>query len=115
MYRTNTCGELNLTYVDKNIVLSGWVHRIRKMGGMTFIDIRDRYGVTQLSFDQEVSEELYNQANKLGREWVIKVEGVVKERSSKNNNIPTGDIEIIASKQKQQYTYWRYRNNSEQA
>ena len=98
MYRTNTCGDLNLTNVDDKIVLSGWVHRVRKMGGMTFIDIRDRYGVTQLSFDQEVNEELYNQANKLGREWVVKVEGVVKERSSKNSNIPTGDIEIIASK-----------------
>ena len=98
MYRTNTCGELNLTNVDKNIVLSGWVHKIRKMGGMTFIDLRDRYGVTQLSFDQEVNLELYKQANKLGREWVISVEGVVKERSSKNANIATGDIEIIASK-----------------
>lgn len=98
MYRTNTCGELNLTNVDKNIVLSGWVHKIRKMGGMTFIDIRDRYGVTQLSFDQEVNLELYKQANKLGREWVITVEGVVKERSSKNANMATGDIEIIASK-----------------
>ena len=98
MYRTNTCGELNLTNVGNEIVLSGWVHRIRKMGGMTFIDIRDRYGVTQLSFDLEVNEELYTQANKLGREWVIKVEGVVKERSSKNNNIATGDIEIIANK-----------------
>ena len=98
MYRTNTCGELNLTNVGNEIVLSGWVHRIRKMGGMTFIDIRDRYGVTQLSFDLEVNEELYTQANKLGREWVIKVEGIVKERSSKNSNIPTGDIEIIANK-----------------
>ena len=98
MYRTNTCGELNLSNLDEKIILSGWVHRIRKMGGMTFIDIRDRYGVTQLSFDQEVNKELYDQANKLGREWVIKVDGIVKERSSKNKNIPTGDIEIIASK-----------------
>ena len=98
MYRTNTCGELNLTNVDQKIVLSGWVHKIRKMGGMTFIDVRDRYGVTQLSFNQEVNLELYNQANKLGREWVIKVEGVVKERSSKNIHIDTGEIEIIASK-----------------
>ena len=98
MYRTNTCGELNLSNVDQKIVLSGWVHKMRKMGGMTFIDVRDRYGITQLSFDQEVNTELYNQANKLGREWVIKVEGVVKERSSKNTHIPTGEIEIIASK-----------------
>ena len=98
MYRTNTCGELNLSNIDQQIVLSGWVHKMRKMGGMTFIDVRDRYGITQLSFDQEVNTELYNQANKLGREWVIKVEGVVKERSSKNTHIPTGEIEIIASK-----------------
>ena len=98
MYRTNTCGELNLSHVDSKIVLSGWVSKVRKMGGMTFIDLRDRYGITQLSFDQEVNADLYNQANKLGREWVITVEGVVKERSSKNLNIPTGEIEIIASK-----------------
>ncbi len=98
MYRTNTCGELNLSHVDSKIVLSGWVSKVRKMGGMTFIDLRDRYGITQLSFDQEVNSDLYNQANKLGREWVITVEGVVKERSSKNSNIPTGEIEIIASK-----------------
>lgn len=98
MYRTNTCGELNLSHVDSKIVLSGWVSKVRKMGGMTFIDLRDRYGITQLSFDQEVNSDLYNQANKLGREWVITVEGVVKERSSKNLNIPTGEIEIIASK-----------------
>lgn len=97
MYRTNTCGELNLSFIDQQIVLSGWVSKIRKMGGMTFIDLRDRYGITQLSFDQEVNADLYNQANKLGREWVISVEGVVKERSSKNLNIPTGEIEIIAS------------------
>ena len=98
MYRTNTCGELNLSFIDQQIVLSGWVSKIRKMGGMTFIDLRDRYGITQLSFDQEVNADLYNQANKLGREWVISVEGIVKERSSKNLNIPTGEIEIIASK-----------------
>ena len=98
MYRTNTCGELNLSFVDQKTVLSGWVSKVRKMGGMTFIDLRDRYGITQLSFNQEVNADLYNQANKLGREWVISVEGVVKERSSKNLNIPTGVIEIIASK-----------------
>ncbi len=97
MYRTNTCGELNLTKVDEKIVLSGWVNKVRKMGGMTFIDLRDRYGVTQLSFDQDVNADLYNQANKLGREWVISVEGIVKERSNKNLNIPTGEIEIISS------------------
>lgn len=98
MYRTNTCGELNLTNLNEKIVLSGWVHKIRKMGGMTFIDLRDRYGITQLSFNQEVNSELYAQANKLGREWVVSVEGVVKERSNKNMDLPTGEIEIIASK-----------------
>ncbi|MDD2474450.1 MAG: aspartate--tRNA ligase [Dysgonamonadaceae bacterium] len=98
MYRTNTCGELNLSNVDEKIVLSGWVHKMRKMGGMTFIDLRDRYGITQLSFDQEVNPELYTQANKLGREWVVTVYGVVKERSSKNAHLTTGEIEIIASK-----------------
>src|SRR5690554_1675610 len=95
MYRTNTCGELNLSHVNNKVVLSGWVHKVRKMGGMTFIDLRDRYGITQLSFDQEVNVDVYNQANKLGREWVITAEGVVKERSSKNLNIATGEIEII--------------------
>ena len=98
MYRTNTCGELNLNNKEEQVALSGWVHRVRKMGGMTFIDIRDRYGITQLSFNQEVNEKLYNQANKLGREWVIHVEGIVKERSNKNDKINTGDIEIIANR-----------------
>ncbi|MGI6074657.1 MAG: aspartate--tRNA ligase [Fermentimonas sp.] len=97
MYRSNTCGELRLTDINKKVTLAGWVSKIRKMGGMTFIDLRDRYGVTQLSFNQEVNHELFEAANKLGREWVIQVTGSVEERSSKNNNIPTGDIEIIAS------------------
>lgn len=97
MYRNRTCGELRIADINQEITLSGWVHRIRKMGGMTFIDLRDRYGVTQLSFNQETNHELAEQANKLGREWVIQVVGKVQERSSKNSNIDTGDIEIIAT------------------
>ena len=97
MFRNSTCGELRLADTNKEVTLAGWVSKIRKMGGMTFIDLRDRYGITQLSFNQEVNHDLCEQANKLGREWVIQVTGVVKERSSKNSHIPTGDIEIIAS------------------
>lgn len=97
MYRTNTCGELRLADANREVTLAGWVSKIRRMGGMTFIDLRDRYGITQLSFNQEVNHDLCEQANKLGREWVIQVTGRVMERSSKNNNIPTGDIEIIVS------------------
>lgn len=97
MYRNRTCGELRIADIDKNVTLSGWVHRIRKMGGMTFIDLRDRYGVTQLSFNQDTNHDLFEQANKLGREWVIRATGSVQERSSKNKNIPTGEIEIITS------------------
>ncbi len=97
MYRTNTCGELRLADVNKEVTLAGWVSKIRKMGGMTFIDLRDRYGITQLSFNQEVNHDLCEKANKLGREWVIQATGKVMERSSKNSNIPTGEIEIIAS------------------
>lgn len=97
MYRNRTCGELRIADINQEVTLSGWVHKIRKMGGMTFIDLRDRYGITQLSFNQEVNHDLAEQANKLGREWVIRVVGKVQERSSKNSNITTGDIEIIAS------------------
>ncbi len=97
MFRNSTCGELRLADANREVTLAGWVSKIRKMGGMTFIDLRDRYGITQLSFNQEVNHDLCEQANKLGREWVIQVTGTVKERSSKNNHIPTGDIEIIAS------------------
>ncbi len=98
MYRSKTCGELRLSDVNTVVTLSGWVSKIRKMGGMTFIDLRDRYGITQLSFNQEVNHDLCEQANKLGREWVVQVTGSVKERSSKNTLIPTGEIEIIADK-----------------
>lgn len=97
MYRNRTCGELRIADINKEVTLSGWVHKIRKMGGMTFIDLRDRYGVTQLSFNQEIDRELCEQANKLAREYVIQVTGKVAERSSKNQNIPTGDIEIVAT------------------
>ncbi|MFY9596913.1 MAG: aspartate--tRNA ligase, partial [Dysgonamonadaceae bacterium] len=98
MYRNKTCGELNLSNVNEEVTLAGWVHKIRKMGGITFIDLRDRYGITQLSFNEEVNPDLFEKANKLGREWVVQVVGKVTERSSKNPHIPTGDIEIIVSK-----------------
>jgi len=97
MYRTHTCGELRINDVNKTVTLSGWVQRTRKMGGMTFVDIRDRYGITQLVFNQEVDAELCDQANKLGREWVIQILGSVAQRSNKNPNIPTGDIEMIVN------------------
>ncbi len=98
MYRTKTNGELRLANVGEVVTLAGWVQRTRKMGGMTFVDLRDRYGITQIVFNNEVDAELCEQANHLGREYVIQVVGTVAERSSKNANIPTGDIEIIASK-----------------
>ena len=98
MYRTKTNGELRLANVGEVVTLAGWVQRTRKMGGMTFVDLRDRYGITQIVFNNEVDADLCEQANHLGREYVIQVEGTVAERSSKNSNIPTGDIEIIASK-----------------
>lgn len=97
MYRTHTCGELRLSNAGQTVTLSGWVHKARKMGGMTFVDIRDRYGVTQLVFNNETDADLCELANKLGREFVIQVTGVVAERSNKNNNIPTGEIEILAT------------------
>lgn len=94
MYRTKTCGELRLTDINQTVTLAGWVQRIRKMGGMTFIDLRDRYGITQLAFNQETNADIFEQANKLGREYVLQVKGIVAERFSKNANLPTGDIEI---------------------
>lgn len=97
MFRTHTCGELRISDVNKQVTLSGWVQRSRKMGGMTFIDLRDRYGITQLVFNEEVNAELCEQANKLGREFVIQITGTVNERFSKNAHIPTGDVEIIVS------------------
>ncbi len=98
MYRTKTNGELRLANVGEVVTLAGWVQRTRKMGGMTFVDLRDRYGITQIVFNNEVDADLCEQANHLGREYVIQVVGTVAERSSKNANLPTGEIEIIASK-----------------
>ena len=95
MYRTKTCGELRLANVGEQVTLAGWVQRTRKMGGMTFVDLRDRYGITQLVFNNEINAPLCEEANHLGREYVIQVTGKVSERSSKNSNIPTGEIEII--------------------
>ena len=97
MYRTNTCGELRLSHVGQAVTLAGWVQRTRKMGGMTFVDLRDRYGITQLVFDESRDAELTAQANKLGREYCIQAVGTVSERSNKNPNMPTGDIEIIVT------------------
>ncbi len=94
MYRTSTCGELRLANVNQTVTLAGWVQRIRKMGGMTFVDLRDRYGITQLAFNQETNAEVFEQANHLGREFVLQATGVVKERFSKNPQLPTGEIEI---------------------
>lgn len=98
MYRNRTCGELRIEHVGENVTLAGWVQRSRKMGGMTFVDLRDRYGITQLVFNEESDAELCACANKLGREFVIQVTGTVNERYSKNDKIPTGDIEIIVSR-----------------
>ena len=97
MYRTKKCGELRIENVGEVVTLAGWVQRTRKMGGMTFVDLRDRYGITQIVFNNENDTELTERANRLGREFVIQVKGEVAERSSKNAKMPTGDIEIIAS------------------
>ena len=94
MYRTNTCGELNIKNVGQEVTLCGWLQRSRDLGGMTFIDLRDRYGITQLAFNMETNAELCEKARKLGREYVIQAKGVVIERASKNTKIPTGEIEI---------------------
>ena len=96
MFRTNTCGELRLSDAGKKVTLSGWVQRVRKMGGMTFVDLRDRYGLTQVVFNNASDSELNEAANHLGREFVVQITGTVAERSSKNPHLPTGDIEILA-------------------
>lgn len=100
MYRSNTCGELRLSNVGSEVKLAGWVQKVRKMGGMTFVDLRDRYGITQIVFDEGKNADLTAQANHVGREWVIQVTGKVCERSNKNTQIPTGEIEIIADNMK---------------
>ena len=97
MYRNTTCGELRLSDCGKEVTLAGWVQRTRKMGGMTFVDLRDRYGITQLVFDDRTDAALCEQASRLGREFVIQIKGVVSERSSKNPKMPTGDIEITVN------------------
>ena len=97
MYRTNTCGELRLQDAGKQVTLAGWVQRTRKMGGMTFVDVRDRYGITQIVFDESKNADLCARANKLGREFCVQVRGEVSERESKNAKMPTGDIEILAT------------------
>ena len=98
MLRTHKCGELRISDINKTVKLSGWVQRSRDLGGMTFIDLRDRYGITQLVFNMETHAALCEEARKLGREYVIQVEGLVAERSNKNTKMPTGDIEVIAEK-----------------
>ncbi|MDE6565028.1 MAG: aspartate--tRNA ligase [Muribaculaceae bacterium] len=98
MFRTNTCGELRLADAGKTVTLAGWVQKTRKMGGMTFVDLRDRYGITQVVFNVEHDAALTEAANKLGREFVVQITGNVAERTAKNPGMPTGDIEIIADK-----------------
>ena len=100
MYRSHTCGELRIEDVGKTVVLAGWVQRSRDLGGMTFLDLRDRYGLTQLAFNMETNAILGEQARKLGREFVIQASGTVIERSSKNKNITTGDVEITVTELK---------------
>ena len=97
MYRTKTCGELRLANVGETVTLAGWVQKCRKLGGMTFIDLRDRYGITQLVVEASAAEELSSAASSLGREYVIQARGKVVERASKNPKMETGDIEIVLS------------------
>ncbi|MFB6307504.1 MAG: amino acid--tRNA ligase-related protein, partial [Flavobacteriales bacterium] len=94
MLRSHTCGELRTLNIDEKVHLCGWIQKSRNLGGMTFIDLRDRYGVTQLVFDMETNQNLCEKARNLGREYVIKTKGKVRERSNKNKELPTGDIEV---------------------
>ena len=98
MYRSHTCGELRASHIGQTVTLAGWVQRSRELGGMTFLDLRDRYGITQVAFNEEWSAELLKAARSLGREWVVQIEGEVIERHSKNANMPTGDVEIKSAK-----------------
>src|SRR5882724_8643372 len=95
MYRTHTCGELRITEIKKEVTLSGWVQTVRKFGSITFVDLRDRYGITQLLFNESLNKQL--DAQPLGREFVLQASGRVNERSNKNSNIPTGAIELLVS------------------
>ncbi|MBR7051522.1 MAG: aspartate--tRNA ligase [Bacteroidaceae bacterium] len=97
MYRTKTCGELRIGNVGEKVTLAGWVQSIHNLGALSFVDLRDRYGITQLAFNEDASDELKAKAASLGREFVVQARGVVAERYSKNKNIPTGDIEIVVS------------------
>ena len=97
MFRSHNCGVLNINDISKEVTLSGWVQKMRDLGGMTFIDLRDRYGITQLAFDMDRNTELCKEARKLGREFVIQIKGVVIERTSKNQKIATGEIEVDVS------------------
>ena len=97
MYRTHTCGELRLQDAGKTVTLAGWVQRTRDLGGMTFVDLRDRYGITQLTFNADSDAALRETARSLGREFVVQVTGNVTERQSKNANMPTGEVEIFCS------------------
>lgn len=97
MYRTHHCGQLRAEHIGTSVTLAGWVQRVRNMGGLTFVDLRDRYGITQLSFNQEVNADLCETARKLGREFVVVAKGTVVERESKNASMPTGDIELVVS------------------
>ena len=98
MYRSQTCGQLRTVNIGEKVTLAGWVQKSRDLGGMTFVDLRDRYGITQLAFNMEENKDLCEKARKLGREFVIQIEGEVIERASKNMNIPTGEVEIKVSK-----------------
>ena len=100
MYRTHTCGELRLPDAGKTVTLAGWVQRARDLGGLTFVDLRDRFGITQLSFNMERDQALCEQARELGREFVVQATGTVRERESKNTQIPTGEIELIVTELK---------------
>src|SRR5438045_104123 len=95
MYRTHTCGELRIENKSRQAILAGWVQTIRKFGAITFVDLRDRYGITQLLFGEELTKQL--EENPLGREFVLQAKGIVNERSNKNLNIPTGEIEIVVA------------------
>ena len=97
MYRSHTCGELRITDVNKQVQLSGWVQTTRNFGELLFVDVRDRYGITQIVFNNETNNLLFDRAKRLGREFVIQAEGKVVERSNKNPKMPTGDIEILVS------------------
>ncbi|MBR4188264.1 MAG: aspartate--tRNA ligase, partial [Bacteroidaceae bacterium] len=97
MYRTKTCGELRLANIGEKVTLAGWVQSVHNLGALTFVDLRDRYGITQLAFNEDASDELRQQAGRLGREYVVQATGTVAERYSKNKNLPTGDIEILVT------------------